>query len=120
MNRKEGLTNTTQEALKKRNDHIIKLSLKFKTVAYFPFIYQSQDEMLGTEEMPLLKSHLSKLGKAIKAGTFDAAKWNETPTEECRVLEPTCEGKDYVRRDSCGKELGRWLNAPTPYCVKTR
>ncbi|MBC7741571.1 MAG: hypothetical protein H7061_05210, partial [Bdellovibrionaceae bacterium] len=40
------------------------------------------------------------------------------PAPVCAVLEPTCEGKDYVRRDSCGKELGRWVNAPVPYCPR--
>ncbi len=39
-----------------------------------------------------------------------------TTPVQCVTLEPTCEGKDYVRRDSCGKELGRWTNAPPPYC----
>ncbi|MBC7743164.1 MAG: hypothetical protein H7061_13270, partial [Bdellovibrionaceae bacterium] len=38
-------------------------------------------------------------------------------TSTCTVKEPTCEGnKDWVRRDSCGKEIGRWENAPAPYC----
>jgi hypothetical protein len=49
------------------------------------------------------------MGLDIKNGTF-------TPGQTCIVYDPTCEGVDWVRRDSCGKEIERWKNAPKPYC----
>ena len=118
MNQTEGRTQLQQEKLIRRNQEILKLSSHYNTAAYFPFIYQSDGEMLGTEEMPYLKSYLFNLGKLLMAGTYDFNQSINQPVGECVVLEPSCEGKDWVRRDSCGKELGRWLNAPPPYCPK--
>ncbi|MBC7741834.1 MAG: hypothetical protein H7061_06540, partial [Bdellovibrionaceae bacterium] len=118
MNLTEGKTKLQQDKLIRRNQEIMKLSFKYRTAAYFPFIYQSENEMLGTQDMPYLKEYLFKLGKEIMAGTYNPNQPINPPAGECAVLEPTCEGKDYVRRDSCGKELGRWLNAPVPYCPR--
>ncbi len=94
-----------------RNKDILKLIPKYPTIALFPFIYQSHgpEGIIGTRDLPEpsdkslipLKTLLFGLGGRIKG---------------CTSLNPSCEGKDYVRRDSCGNEIERWKNAPAPYC----
>jgi hypothetical protein len=113
MVKAEATTSATQNAIIKRDQDILRLSTQFNTIAFFPFIWQSNDDMVGTEDMPLVKAYLNKIGSDIKNGTFNPA---SATTATCIVKDPTCEGVDWVRRDSCGKEIERWKNAPKPYC----
>ncbi len=113
LSRAEGLTSVTQQKLIKRSTEILRFAAKYPAVGFFPFLYQSQNETIGTAEMPLLKDYLFKLGQKVRDGTYNS---NNPSSGLCVDLEPSCEGKDYVRRNSCGEEIGRWLNAPPPYC----
>lgn len=106
-----GMQKDTQIELIKRNDEIIALSTHYPTAAYFAFLYQSQDLASGAEDMPLIKDYFTQMGTNILNGTFK-------PNQICIVMDPACEGKDYVHRNTCGKEIGRWANAPEPYCPK--
>jgi hypothetical protein len=108
--KKVGILQSTQINLIQRNEVILKLSAKYPTVAYFPFLYQSQGEASGIADMPLLKTYFQKLWNGISDGSYKAG------NPICVTLEPTCEGNDYIRRDTCGNELGRWANAPVPFC----
>ena len=99
-----------QNKIVARNNLILSIAHRYPIVAFFPFLYQSDnsghEDLVGTNELPKVKAQLFDLGKRIRAGE----------TVICKTLAPTCEGRDYVRRDSCGMELERWKNAPPPYC----
>lgn len=103
-----------QKSIIARNNEIMKLAQKHNAVAFVPFLYQSHisstETLHGANEMEQVLNYLTSIGKRVKNKTFSYS-------NVCEVQEAKCEGKDYVRRNSCGNEIERWKNAPSPYCL---
>ena len=76
-------------------------------IAITPFIWQNhiQEQIYGAESMPNVRAKLIEMGKSIVKLS------NNIIRETCILLAPACEGLDYVRRDSCGNEIERLVNA---------
>lgn len=103
------------------NEALKQVAAGYPTIAFIPFLYQSTSEMFGIDASDDLKAYFSFVGSSVKNGTFNYGPITvgsppPPPPPQCTVLAPTCEGRDSVRRDSCGVEIERWVNAPPPYC----
>jgi hypothetical protein len=77
-----------------------------EVVAWLPFIYQSDASAgrYGATSMPRLLDWYRHFGRTLLG------------VEEPTPTSTACEGSDWVRRDGDGLEVGRWANAPPPYC----
>ena len=143
----EVVSASKQKDMIKRIQFWFNLTKDADVIAYFPFLYQTSrvgEQLIGASDHPVLLNFLDRIFNKIKSSggsvshsgnaeyvinlsaepVIDAPSPSPSPTPSsgeptCQILEPKCEGKDYVRRDSCGKEVERWKNAPAPYCSQT-
>jgi hypothetical protein len=117
---------TTQRKMIDRIKFWLRLTQNLPVAAYFPFIFQDQpaERLYGAKGHPILLNFLDQLFNKINSNpqmphNSIAAMAQEIPNvNSCVVQEPVCEGLDSVRRDSCGKELDRWVSAPVCSTVK--
>lgn len=110
------------------------LTKSLPVAAYFPFLFQDQvsqfESLHGAKSHPMVLNYLDQLFNIINsnpdlghdsiATLAQGISASASPVVQaaCTFLEPTCEGSDSVRRDSCGKELDRWKSAPVCSSVK--
>lgn len=122
-------TQSEQNLMIQRIQFWLKNTQNLPVVAYFPFLYQNQntENLYGAEAHPIVLSYLDQifykiknssqlqhknLVKSLLSQSAVALPSKNSQNSICINKEPICEGKDYVRRDSCGKVIERWSSAP--------
>ncbi len=111
---------TTQRKMIDRIKFWLRLTKNLPVVAYIPFLFQDQpaERLYGAKGHPIVLNFLDQLFNKINSNpqlSHDsiATMAQEIPNvNSCVVQEPVCENLDSVRRDSCGKEIDRWVSAP--------